>query len=211
MKKDYQEFDIKLNMKTILLFEEMADKSFYDLNDEDLLLMVYCSLVVNNNQKLTYSRFKQVMENEKIAKTLLRKCQEEMDFMTQFEKKRQEKQNDNTSDEKVDKLTSIINLLILQHGLDINYVMNEMRLWEIAPLVKSIDEKSKADMVEKRFWAYLNICPHIDSKKIKGPEQLLPFPWEKETKKQDALKFMEDNRDAIRAFFNKSKSIKKDE
>lgn len=83
--------------------------------------------------------------------------------------------------------------------------MYDMRLWELAPLAKSMEEKGKIDLVEKRFWTYLNICPHIDSKKIKGPEDFLPFPWEKENKKNKSIKFMEDNKDAIIAFFNKNK------
>jgi hypothetical protein len=68
-----------------------------------------------------------------------------------------------------------------------------------------MEEKTKADMVEKRFWTYMQILPHIDGKKIKSPEKLLPFPWEKEQQKQESIRFMEDNRDAIKAFFNRNR------
>lgn len=30
----------------------------------------------------------------------------------------------------------------------------------------------------------MNISPHIDTKKCKSPEQLLPFPWEKAAKQK---------------------------
>lgn len=212
MKQDYQNFEIKINMKTIMLFEQMADKSFYEMNDMDLMLLIYCSLVVNNNQKITYSRFETILQNEKIAKTLMRKCQEELDFITQMNKDENEpKEKDG---DKVDKITSIINLLILNYNIDINYIMYEMRLWELSPLVKSLDEKTKADMVEKRFWAYLNICPHIDSKKVKTPEDLIPFPWEKDEKKTRQLKDLENNRFAIQNMIGKNifgEPIKKQE
>lgn len=208
MKQDYQDFEIKLNMKTIMLFEQMSGKSFYCMSEEDILLMVYCSLVINNNQKITYPRFQQIIKNEKIARTLMRKCQEELDFISQFEKafKVAEVKDDiEKTDESVCNLTSIVHALVLSNSIDINYVMNDMSLWEIPVLAKSIEEKTKADMIEKRFWTYLNICPHIDGKKVKGPQDLLPFPWEKESKKEESMKFIDNNQDAIMAFFNKDK------
>lgn len=204
-KKDYQEFKIKLNMKTILLYEEMSGKSFYDVGGEDVMLLIYCALVVNNDLSLTKAHFDTIMKNEKIAREWINKCKSELDFIQQFEKKVEKKYEQDNTLSNTDKLTDVVNMLILQHNLDINYVMYEMRLWEIAPLIKTLDEKVKADMAEKRFWTYLTICPHIDSKKVKGPEDLLPFPWEKEDKKQNALKFMDEHKEGIRAFFNKHK------
>lgn len=205
MKKDYQNINIVLNMKTILLFEQMADKSFYSITGEDFPLLIYCSLVTNNNYKITFSQFQIVMNNQKIMKELMRKCQEEFEFVSQFNPAKDINETPDNGDD-AGKLTDIINALILNCHLDINYVMYDLKMWEMPPLVKSLEEKTKSDMVEKRFWAYLNICPHIDSKKVKGPEQLLPFPWEKKEKDAEKMKFMEENKDAIKAFFNKGNS-----
>ena len=213
-RKDYQDFKININMKTIMLFEEISEKSFYDMSNDDIYLLIYCAVVVNNNITITYPHFKTVMKNEKIARELFAKCQSELDFIEQFKKYDKEKKDDKVEDEKPEKLSNIINLLILQYGVDISYVMNEMKIWELSPMVKALDEKSKSDMVEKRFWTYLNICPHIDSKKVKGPEDLLPFPWEKETKKEKQLKDLENNRFAIQNMIGKSifgEPIKKEE
>lgn len=204
-KKDYQDFKLKINMKTILLYEEMSGKSFYEVGGEDIMLLIYCALVVNNDLSITKNHFDIIMKNEKIARELMAKCQSELDFIQQFIKTDNKVKQETEEVEKDNKVSNIVNMILLQNNLDMNYVMYEMRLWELAPLIKSIEEKTKADMVEKRFWAYLNICPHIDSKKIKGPEDILPFPWEKDNKKEAALKFMDDNNEAIKAFFNKNK------
>jgi len=203
-RKDYQDFKIEINMKTLMLYEEMSGKSFYDLSAEDFEKLIYCSLIINNEQKITYTQFQLIMKNIDIARTLYSKCQKELDFIAQFQKADVEATNTDNEKEK-NKISDIINSLILQFGIDINYVMEKMTLWELSPLVKAMDSKSKSDMVEKRFWTYLQICPHIDNKKVKGPEKLLPFPWEKETEKNSAMKFMDDNKDAINAFFNKNK------
>ena len=204
-KKDYQDFKLKINMKTILLYEEMSGKSFYAVDGEDIMLLIYCALVVNNDLSITKNHFDIIMKNEKIARELMAKCQSELDFIQQFIKTDNKVKQETEEVENDNKISNVVNMILLQNNLDMNYVMYEMRLWELAPLIKSIEEKTKADMVEKRFWAYLNICPHIDSKKIKGPEDILPFPWEKDNKKEAALKFMDDNNEAIKAFFNKNK------
>ena len=204
-KKDYQDFKLKINMKTILLYEEMSGKSFYEVGGEDIMLLIYCALVVNNDLSITKNHFDIIMKNEKIARELMAKCQSELDFTQQFIKTDNIVKQETEEVEKDNKVSNVVNMILLQNNLDINYVMYEMRLWELTPLIKAIEEKTKADMVEKRFWAYLNICPHIDSKKIKGPEDILPFPWEKDNKKEAALKFMDDNNEAIKAFFNKNK------
>lgn len=213
-KKDYQEFKININMKTIMLFEEMSGKSFYDMDNTDIYLLIYCAVVVNNNITITYSHFKNIMNNEKIARELFAKCQSELDFIEQFNKKKVDVNNEVKSVDKPDKLTNIINLLILNYGIDVNYVMNEMKIWELSPMVKALEEKAKSDMVEKRFWTYLQICPHIDSKKVKSPEDLLPFPWEKDERKQRNLKELENNRFAIQNMIGKNifgEPIKKEE
>lgn len=205
-KKDYQDFKLKINMKTILLYEEMSGKSFYEVGGEDIMLLIYCALVVNNDLSITKNHFDIIMKNEKIARELMTKCQSELDFIQQFIKTDNKVKQETEEVEKDNKVSNIVNMILLQNNLDMNYVMYEMRLWELAPLIKSIEEKTKAEMVEKRFWAYLNICPHIDSKKIKGPEDILPFPWEKDNKKEAAMKFIETNNEAIKAFFNKNKT-----
>ena len=213
-KKDYQDFEIKLNMKTIMLFEEMADKSFYSIDNDDFVLLIYCSLVINNNQKIPLQRFITIFQNEKIAKTLIRKCQEELDFMTNLTKINKVEDKNNESKEVPDKLTNIINMLVLQYGLDINYVMNDMRMWELPALIKAMEEKTKADLVQERFWTYLSICPHIDNKKVKSPEDLIPFPWEKEEKKIRVNKELENNRFAIKNMIGKNifgEPLKKEE
>lgn len=204
-KKDYQDFKLKINMKTILLYEEMSGKSFYEVGGEDIMLLIYCALVVNNDLSITKNHFDIIMKNEKIARELMAKCQSELDFIQQFIKTDNKVKQETEEVEKDNKVSNVVNMILLQNNLDMNYVMYEMRLWELAPLIKSIEEKTKAEMVEKRFWAYLNICPHIDSKKIKGPEDILPFPWEKDNKKEAAMKFIETNNEAIKAFFNKNK------
>jgi hypothetical protein len=64
--------------------------------------------------------------------------------------------------------------------------MYEMDLWEMYPYLNAADIQRKADLVTQRFWTYLTIAPNINTKKVKSPEELVPFDWEE--KKEDRIK-----------------------
>ena len=41
-------------------------------------------------------------------------------------------------------------------------------------------------MENDRFWTYLTVLPHVDSKKLKEPSDLIEFTWEKDNRKRTA-------------------------
>ena len=82
--------------------------------------------------------------------------------------------------------------------------MYEMELWEIEPFFKWTEESQKDKWERERLWTYLNIMPHIDSKKCKSPDKLFPFPWEKEEHKKKAEQELKNNEYAIKNMIGKS-------
>lgn len=99
-------------------------------------------------------------------------------------------------------ITKIASALIVQHHLDANYVMEKMQLWEVVPYFQVADDVRKMELVDKRFWTWLSICPHIDSKKIKSADQLFKFEWEKDgNKKTWYQEDLDKKTDLIKAFF----------
>lgn len=95
-------------------------------------------------------------------------------------------------------MTDVVASLIMQYHLDPNYVMDRMQLWEIKPYFKCAENLKKAEMVEKRFWTYLTVMPHIDTKKCKSPEKLVPFAWEAKEKSTAAMKDLKNNMKGIK-------------
>ena len=89
--------------------------------------------------------------------------------------------------------------------MDPHYVMYELQLWELSGIFQAIETQSKSEMEDKRFWSYLQIMPHVDSKKLKKPSDLLPFPWEKENRDKKLKQEFEDKSVSIAAFLNKQK------
>ena len=195
-------YKTKLNIKSICLFEIMTNTSFFKFNEENVLDLVYAVIVTNNDFDYSIETFKNVIEkNKKFAVMIGKICEKIYNQATQikFNSTKQNKQEK----EKEEKITvsDLASSLIILHGMDAHYVMYEMDIWEIEKLLELAEQKKKAEMIENRFWAYIQVSPYLP-KNIKSPEDLVKFDWEKETRQQRALKDLEDKQDKILATFD---------
>lgn len=184
------------SLKAIQLYERYTHQSFLKLEEtpENIIIFIYCVLCAHpeNNFRMTYegacSEF-----FPKYAERLVYEFTSEMEYINQF--KKAETNNDSTiNDEEKSSpdegetlfLSSLIPVLISDCGLDTHYVLDEMPYTLIEEYINYNVSKKRETMEEQRFWTYLTICPHIDSKKIKGPEDLFEFSWEQGKKKRVA-------------------------
>lgn len=178
----FDNYKIRMNIKSCCLYEQVFGKNFLKVDDaEDLFEVLYCCVVTNNPSLImTYEVFKTFSDDPKVGKWLKKEYEKISDFNSQIkarEKESEEKKDDEVEEELT--ITDIASALIVRHHIDAHYVMYEMDLWEIQPYLNQADIQRKADLVTQRFWTYLTIAPHIDGKKIRRPEDLVPFEWEK--------------------------------
>lgn len=166
------------------MYEQVFGKNFMKMaTAEDMFELMYCCVVINNDSLLmTFDVFKTFANDAKVAKWMEREYTKVMEFNNQF-KPQENVEVEKKTDEEVEELTmtDVASALIIRYGMDAHYVMYEMDLWEIQPYLNQADIKKKEELVSQRFWTYLTIAPHIDGKKIKKPQDLVPFEWEKES------------------------------
>lgn len=214
------DYTLKLNIKSIVLYEEFTQNSFASFSPtiENVLPLLYCMLVANNEFTSSYEEtVEYLFSDEKFLSDLTRKLESLLKFQDQFSNTSFYKEEivEYKEDKKKDKeekpvfISQLIPILISDCGLDINYVMYEMNYSEIDLYIHYKDEKQKAEMEDKRFWTYLSMLPHIDSKKVKI-ESLIEFSWEKEKKKKEGLKTIEKDRAKFEEFM-KSGALKLNE
>ena len=82
----------------------------------------------------------------------------------------------------------IVPVLVKDCGLDIRYVMDDMRYSDIPVFLRYREQRMRAETEDKRLWVYLITAPHLNPKKRVTPETFLPLPWEKEKKILDFKK-----------------------
>lgn len=198
---EFGDYKLLLNIKTICFFEEMTDKSFLEMDDEeDMIYMLYAMFIMNNDVSLSYEGFKYFLEDERVLKWFLEKSND-------IKRRALIIQHKGGEEEKVDKkpkISDIASTLIIKYKMDVEYVMYKMELWEITQYTRACENLVKEEYTYDRLWTYLTMLPHIDGKKVKGPEGILPFPWEKENNKQEEF---EKNAAAALSFLSKNTEI----
>ena len=169
---DFKNYKFKMNMKSLLLFEKISGKSFFEIsNEEDIEKLKYAILVKNNDDMtMTYDVYKVFARDKKVNKWLNESYLREASFISQTgllnvgEKEDDGDEKDDDNDE-VMTIGKIVSSLIVQYGIDAHYVMNEMSTYEIYDFFRAAEAKAK---------------------KIKSPEKLIPFSWEAKERKKKA-------------------------
>ena len=201
--------ELAFNFKALMMFEKLSGESYFNINEVNYVFLLYSMYMVKHPYlNMTLMDFANIFgSNKKVTKQLLKEFEEYMVYIRQF--------TSNNKTEVVDEegadaknahttITDIVMYLITTCGIDPHYVMYEMELWEIEPYMKFAEMNKKESLEMDRLWTYLNISPHIDTKKCKSPDKLLPFPWEIQDKKEKQIKELENNRFAIKNMIGKN-------
>lgn len=205
-KIDFSDIKFELNIKSICYFEKITGLSFYEFTEDYIIELFYSIFIVNNPSKtMTLSAFTFLIEREDVAMFFSKSFTECSDMISQIPTDVSNTQLiEGVENTQVKKITDYATTLIVEYGMDIDYVMYKMSLWELNSIFEAIDAKVKKDLINQRFWAYINIMPHIDTKKVKTPQMLIPFEWEKEEIKNAKERELKNNMFAIKNMIGKS-------
>ena len=201
--------ELAFNFKALMMFEKLSGESYFNINEVNYVFLLYSMYMVKHPYlNMTLIDFANIFgSNKKVTKQLLKEFEEYMVYIRQFtSSNKTEAVDEGGADDKNahTTITDIVMYLITACGIDPHYVMYEMELWEIEPYMKFAEMNKKESLEMDRLWTYLNISPHIDTKKCKSPDKLLPFPWEIQEKKEKQIKELENNRFAIKNMIGKN-------
>lgn len=204
-KMDLSMYKMKLNLKSICYFEKISGKSFFDFDEEDVIYMLYATFIVNNpDTNMPFNIFTGILENEQISKWIVSKYQDVITLIYQFNQSQDENKQEKFTMENSATMTDFATSLVIDYGMDVKYVMYDMDLWEIQEYYEAVNTHIKKEMEMERFWTYIKVAPHIDIKKIKSPEKLVPFDWEKEENKKKRQQELKNNEYAIKNMIGRS-------
>ena len=178
-----------LSMKSILMYEKLTGNVFQELNTlEEIQAFMYCVFVCSTDIKITYEVFLTMLEHKRFADHITREFKRMWGYIQQFQPQKKEEAGSGETESEIS-MTNYINTLVLDYGIDIDYAMNHMEMWEIEQLYEAATSYMHTTMEDKRLWAYIQMLPNFDKKHRNiTVEKFLPFPWEKETNKKKAEK-----------------------
>lgn len=79
-------------------------------------------------------------------------------------------------------LTDVVTELLTEGVVPADYLLERAELWELTIYIDATQRKRQQRLERERLWSYMGLLPHIDSKQIKRPEDLIPFSWDEETR-----------------------------
>lgn len=195
-------YNIRLSIKAIIRTEQILSKPFTDIdytNVEELTKLLYCTVLTNNPVLFTFEEFQAIAENEKQFAAMIKEIEKVNKVLEQFTQS--DKSGSGETSGEPQYLKDIAGMLIMS-GLDANYVMNDMEISDIPVFVEAYEKKKREEMEASRLWTFLSIVPHIDTKKVRNPRDLMMFPWEEEEAQQEAEAAMLRDKEAAERFFN---------
>lgn len=195
---------VKLNIQSIIRWEQLRGKSFslMDYSDkDDIDSLLYTTTICNNKDKMhTLEVFQHTLSNEKVTREMVMALEREMAFLSQFQKKKDVSGIDGGEDSP-GMIGELVSTLIMS-GLDAHYVLEEMELCDLPLYIEAYEQKKKEQMESDRLWTYLNILPHVDSKKLANARDLYPFPWEEMEDVKEAERVLTEDAETFEIFMN---------
>lgn len=170
-----QNYKLKYTLRALFIYEQITGKAFELKTITDEYLFFYCVLMANNpDSSLTFEE-------------LIEAIDEDMGIMVEFQnflKKELEKQQlfiTNNTDAKKKVLTTkeIYSALVIEGGLEPEYVLDKMQMYELEPLISNLHKKDRNSWEQARMIAYV-IAQCNSTKKLK-PTDIMQFTWDNDT------------------------------
>lgn len=178
-------YNLKLTIRAITMYEKLSGKSFIDfeLEQESVLQLAYCIIVSHPENKVhcTYRELHPVLCNEKILEPIAIGIKREIEYLKQFEKEDEPVtplQTEKAGKKQSGFIKDLVPVLVSDCGLSIEYVMDDMSYMDIESFLNYRDDKHKNQLEEQRLFTYMNTIVHMDPKKCKTmtADKWLPFP-----------------------------------
>ena len=190
------------------MYEALTGNAYYEIKtDDDVCHLMYSCFIASNPEiNISYNIFLNMLKDKRVLRWIKTQYELASNFGMQFKTitdNAVEKEEGEKGEVEQPRANEIATSLVVRYGLDVNYVMNEMQMWEVFPFFTEIQNKKKDDMRDKRLWSYLQVYPHIDTQKAKSPEKWFPFAWEKGERQAAAQKELEKNAKKIKSIIGK--------
>ena len=193
------ETTIILTIRNIIKWEQLNNKPFssMDYNDENDIISLFYVCTMSDEVGITLHAFKENLTDEVIM-TMVKSFEKQILIDAQFQITSDKVEKDKTTDPVY--IKDIVPILIM-NGLDVNFALDEMALYDLPIYLKAYDQKTRHTLESSRLWSFIQVMPHL-SQNVKSPKDLYPFPWELE----DEVITEEEKRESkevFSSFFNK--------
>lgn len=168
-----------ITVRDLLRYERLLGRSIF-AEEPDGATLIYCTTPEAYTRYTLEEWSRTTLGASAFMAEEARELARELSALQQYSKveARDERLETREEQAEVRTLTDVVTELLTESVVPADYLLERAELWELTIYIEATQRKRQQRLERERLWSYMGLLPHIDSKKIKRPEDLLPFAWD---------------------------------
>lgn len=168
-----------ITVRDLLRYERLLGRSIF-AEEPDGATLIYCTTPEAYTRYTLEEWSRTTLGASAFMAEEARELARELSALQQYSKveARDERLETREEQAEVRTLTDVVTELLTESVVPADYLLERAELWELTIYIEATQRKRQQRLERERLWSYMGLLPHIDSKKIKRPEDLIPFSWD---------------------------------
>ena len=172
-----------ITVRDLLRYERLLGRSIF-ADEPDGATLIYCTTPEAYTRYTLEEWSRTTLGASAFMAKEAKELARELASLQQYSKveARDERAEARDESEEVRTLTDVVTELLTESVVPADYLLERAELWELTLYIDATQRKRQQRLERERLWSYMGLLPHIDSKQIKRPEDLIPFSWDAEAR-----------------------------
>lgn len=168
-----------ITVRDLLRYERLLDRSIF-ADEPDGVTLIYCTTPEAYTRYTLQEWSRTTLGASAFMAKEAKELARELASLQQYSglDTRDERLEVREKQAEVRTLTDVVTELLTESVVPADYLLERAELWELSIYIDATQRKRQQRLERERLWSYMGLLPHIDSKQIKRPEDLIPFSWD---------------------------------
>lgn len=168
-----------ITVRDLLRYERLLGRSIF-ADEPDGATLIYCTTPEAYTRYTLEEWSRTTLGASAFMAREARELARELAALQQYSGLETRDENSEVREERAEvrTLTDVVTELLTEGVVPADYLLERAELWELTIYIDATQRKRQQRLERERLWSYMGLLPHIDSKQIKRPEDLIPFSWD---------------------------------
>lgn len=168
-----------ITVRDLLRYERLLGRSIF-ADEPDGATLIYCTTPEAYTRYTLQEWSRTTLGASAFMAKEAKELARELSALQQYSKVEARDERLEVREEQVEvrTLTDVVTELLTESVVPADYLLERAELWELSIYIDATQRKRQQRLERERLWSYMGLLPHIDSKQIKRPEDLIPFSWD---------------------------------
>lgn len=170
-----------ITVRDLLRYERLLGRSIF-ADEPDGATLIYCTTPEAYTRYTLQEWSRTTLGASAFMAKEAKELARELSALQQYSQQPRANSQELTDSQQPTALTDVVTELLTESVVPADYLLERAELWELSIYIDATQRKRQQRLERERLWSYMGLLPHIDSKQIKRPEDLIPFSWDEKTR-----------------------------